>query len=119
MTAEEANLWNGLLMFEVRDKYLLSEDKYLGEAFASFTDIVRTDSSVKFESIQQQHLKLNRPSNSGKYKMCLLDFSLRINLSLFSTIFPSNSMLFLSYRPFVVITTFSTGLSKNLKINRK
>ena len=34
----------------------------------------------------------------------------RINLPLFSTVLPSNSKLFLSYRPFVVITTFSTGL---------
>jgi hypothetical protein len=34
----------------------------------------------------------------------------RINLPLFSTILPSDSMLFLSCRPFVVITTFSTGL---------
>ena len=29
---------------------------------------------------------------------------------LFSTVLPSNSRLFLSCRPFVVITTFSTGL---------
>ena len=35
--------------------------------------------------------------------------SVRINLPLFSTVLPSNSRLFLSYRPFVVIT-FSTGL---------
>ena len=34
----------------------------------------------------------------------------RINLPLFSTVLPSNSWLFLSCRPFVVITTFSTGL---------
>ena len=33
-----------------------------------------------------------------------------INLPLFSTVLPSNSRLFLSCRPFVVITTFSTGL---------
>ena len=37
-------------------------------------------------------------------------FSVRINLTLFSTVLPSNSRLFLSYRPFVVITTFFTGL---------
>ena len=35
--------------------------------------------------------------------------SVRINLPLFFTVFPSNSRLFLSCRPFVVITTFSTG----------
>ena len=33
-----------------------------------------------------------------------------INLPLFSTVLPSNSRLFLSCRPFVVITTFSAGL---------
>ena len=36
--------------------------------------------------------------------------SVRINLPLFSTVVPSNSRLFLSCRPFVVITKFSTGL---------
>ena len=35
--------------------------------------------------------------------------SVRINLPLFSIVLPSNSR-FLSCRPFVVITTFSTGL---------
>ena len=33
-----------------------------------------------------------------------------ITLPLFSTVLPSNSRLFLSCRPFVVIRTFSTGL---------
>ena len=36
--------------------------------------------------------------------------AVRINLPLFSTVLPSNSRLFLSCSPFVVITTFSTGL---------
>ena len=52
-------------MFEIREKCLLSEDKYLGEAYASFTDIVRTDSTVKFDITQQLHLKINRPTNAG------------------------------------------------------
>ena len=34
----------------------------------------------------------------------------RINLRLFSTVVPSNICMFLSCRPFVVITTLSTGL---------
>ena len=34
--------------------------------------------------------------------------SVRINLPLFSTVLPSNSRLFPSFKPFVVITTFST-----------
>ena len=38
------------------------------------------------------------------------NISVRTNLPLFSTVLPSNSRLFLSCRPFVVITTFSTGL---------
>ena len=38
------------------------------------------------------------------------NISVRINLPLFSTVLPSNSRLFLSGRPSVVITTFSTGL---------
>ena len=39
----------------------------------------------------------------------VLTAKVRINLPLFSTVFPSNSRLFLPCRPFV-ITTFSTGL---------
>ena len=34
----------------------------------------------------------------------------RINLPLFSTVVPSNICMFLSCRPFVVMTTLSTGL---------
>ena len=34
----------------------------------------------------------------------------RINLPLFSTVVPSSIFIFLSCRPFVVITTLSTGL---------
>ena len=36
--------------------------------------------------------------------------SVRINLSLFSTVVPASIFMFLSCRPFVVITTLSTGL---------
>ena len=36
--------------------------------------------------------------------------SIRINLPLFSTVVPSSIFMFLSCRPFVVITTLSTGL---------
>ena len=36
--------------------------------------------------------------------------SVRINLPLFSTVFPSNICMFLSCRLFVVIKTLSTGL---------
>jgi len=36
--------------------------------------------------------------------------SVRINLPLFFTVVPSSIFMFLSCRPFVVITTLSTGL---------
>ena len=38
-------------------------------------------------------------------KKSLVEFSVRINLPLFSTILPSSIFMFLSCRPFVVITT--------------
>ena len=38
------------------------------------------------------------------------NISVRTNLPLFSTVLPSNSRLFLSCRPFVVITIFLTDL---------
>ena len=37
-------------------------------------------------------------------------FQLELIYLFFSTVLPSKSRLFLSYRPFVVITTFSIGL---------
>ena len=48
-------------------------------------------------------------------KLTFLSFSnyklhIRINLPLFSTVLSPNSRLFLSCRPFVVITKFLTGL---------
>jgi len=50
--------------------------------------------------------------NTFKYHILFTDgkVSVRINivLPLFSTVVPSNSGMFLSYRPFVVNTTFST-----------
>ena len=46
--------------------------------------------------------------------LCAMSFEcfklIRINLPLFSTVVPSNICMFLSCRPFVVITTLSTGL---------
>ena len=38
-----------------------------------------------------------------------LDYRVRINLTLFSTVVPSSIFMLLSCRPFVVITTLSTG----------
>ena len=42
--------------------------------------------------------------------MKFINITARINLPLFSTVVPSNICMFLSYRPFVVIVTLSTGL---------
>ena len=43
--------------------------------------------------------------------MCIVNiYTFRINLPLFSTVVPSSVFMFLSCRPFVVITTLSTGL---------
>ena len=51
-----------------------------------------------------------KPPDKEKDMLMLNVHRLRINLPLLSTVLPSNSRLFLSCRPFVVITTFSTGL---------
>ena len=42
----------------------------------------------------------------------------RINLPLFSIVVPTNICMFLSCRPFVVITTFSTGLVGNFNTHK-
>ncbi|PSN30835.1 hypothetical protein C0J52_20267 [Blattella germanica] len=62
---EQLKVKDGLIMFTIKDKYLFGEDKYLGEALASFNDIVKTDPTVRFEAIEQLHLKINRPNNTG------------------------------------------------------
>ena len=57
---------------------------------------INVENVFKFRSIQSVHN--------------VLVFCIKINLPLFSTIVPSNICMFLSCRPFVVITTLSTGL---------
>ena len=52
-----------------------------------------------------------------KYKEIQTKFIDKINLPLFSTVLPSNSRLFLSCRPFIVIT-FSTGLMGELSTDQ-
>ena len=48
--------------------------------------------------------------NTKKYHVFAPMGSVRINLPLFSTVVPASIFMFLSCRPFVVITTLSTGL---------
>ena len=52
------------------------------------------------------YLNVNN-ENLNDYKITT---TFRINLPLFSTVVPSSIFMFLSCRPFVVITTLSTGL---------
>jgi hypothetical protein len=56
---------DGLVMFTVRDKCLFGADKFLAEGFISFADITNTDSRIKFENMEQLHLKLNCPTDLG------------------------------------------------------
>ena len=58
------------------------------------------------------NIVLPKPHSHGSPIIPILNWinSVRIYLPLFSTVLPSNSRLFLSCRPFVVITTFSTDL---------
>ena len=51
-----------------------------------------------------------RDRNSRIESELLVLTRIRINLPLFSTVVPSNICMFLSCRPFVVMTTLSTGL---------
>ena len=60
---------------------------------------------LEVHSIPSNHLSLGLPA-----RLLPSDRSKVINLPLFSTVLPSNSCFFLSCRPFVVNTTFSTGL---------
>ena len=60
----------------------------------------------------------NIKNEVGVYKIfCLIQLCIviskqlvRINLPLFSTVVPSSIYIYINFRPFVVITTLSTGL---------
>ena len=98
-------------------------------AFRLQEEWVRCFSSTSFPScLQLPHSNYQKSNCKNRYWNCLYiqdspyshstDYfsscrhfiNIKINLPLFSTVFPSNSLLFLSCRPFVVITTLSTGL---------
>ena len=62
-------------------------------------------------TMTQMHINVQKHDFRGEGVPSELNgIEVRINLPLFSTVLPSNRRLFLSCRPFVVITTFSTGL---------
>ena len=71
------------------------------------TDDLHRDSSI---SVAANHNALNSVTTGPRLQNADYPMIVRINLPLFSTVLPFNSGLFLSCRPFVVITTFSTGL---------
>ena len=60
---------------------------------------------VIFNYICRKNLKIEK-----RFKVYLAWYKLRINLTLFSTVVSASIFMFLSCRPFVAITTLSTGL---------
>ena len=76
---------------------------HFSDHFTRLVLILQGNSGLNLSSNRNHHLK------SQQLTSCKL-LSDRIKLPLFSTVFPSNICMFLSRRPFVVITTLSTGL---------
>jgi hypothetical protein len=59
----------------------------------------------KYGAAQKNTFKYHVSCTDGRFQLELIYY-----FTYFSTIVPSNGCVFLSCRPFVVITTFSTGL---------
>jgi hypothetical protein len=57
---------NAMVMFVVKEKTFLRENRYLGETLVSFDDIPVYDGTTTFEHLEQMHLKLNSPTKLGK-----------------------------------------------------
>ena len=66
------------------------------------------DPEKYFTDILLEKEKRRKPRSSLKRNKLKLE--VRINLPLFSTVVPAIILMFLSCRPFVAITTLSTGL---------
>ena len=54
------------VIFSVKDKGLLGLNKFMGEVFLSFQQIIRGDSAVEMQDLEQIILPLTKPSQKGK-----------------------------------------------------
>ena len=88
---------------------------YVGYTWTKISGCL-TINTRKFLStnLTEPKISMHEQQSSQSELTDFIDFSVIIehlvNLPLFSTVVPSNICMFLSCRPFVVITTLSTGL---------
>lgn len=59
---------NGLILFVIKDQdFLGMRNEFIGEAYLTFAEIQKTKMTTGLEELPQVHLKLNRPTNFGKF----------------------------------------------------
>jgi hypothetical protein len=64
----QQNIENAMVMFMVKEK-VFQRNRCLGETLIPFHDIPRYNGTIRFEHLEQMHLKLNVPTKLGKSKL--------------------------------------------------
>lgn len=76
LTPEQRNIEDAIVAFEVKDKDFL-RTRFMAEAFLPFSEIPDTEPESGFETLEQVHLKLSRPTKKSMYII-----TTKINVSL-------------------------------------
>ncbi|XP_043520285.1 protein unc-13 homolog 4B isoform X2 [Frieseomelitta varia] len=64
LTNEQRNMENAIVVFELKDKDFL-RSRFMAEAFLPFSEIAKTGSDQRIESLEQIHLMLSRPTRKS------------------------------------------------------
>ncbi|KAK9305781.1 hypothetical protein QLX08_003300 [Tetragonisca angustula] len=72
LTNEQRNMENAIVVFELKDKDFL-RSRFMAEAFLPFSEIAKTGSDQRIESLEQIHLKLSRPTRKSTDVMQALE----------------------------------------------
>lgn len=64
LTPEQRAMENAIIAFELKDKDFL-RSRFMAEAFLSFSEIPDTEPESSFETLEQLHLKLSRPTKKS------------------------------------------------------
>ena len=89
LTNEQRNTESAIVVFELKDKDFL-RSRFMAEAFLPFSEIAKTGSDQRIESLEQIHLKLSRPTRKSKFSLLFILFDHNHRLLLFQ--FASSSI---------------------------
>ena len=98
------------LNYCANNMHLLSDPKVVLSGLKSGSCKEKSSTTNRVSDLQQPVVGATRQNVSSKNRSANKTHRGRINLPLFSTVVPAIILMFLSCRPFVAITTLSTGL---------